>query len=474
MGKTILEKIWDHHVVTGKERRRNLLYIDRHMIYEVTSAPAFEMLSAHHLDVRRPDLTYAIMDHNIPTTRDARATAESVTPQLQQLRANTDQHKIQLFDLSSPHQGITHIVAAELSLVEPGMTVACGDSHTCTLGAFGTLAVGVGTSEVFHILATQCLWESFPDQMRITLTGRLPTAVGAKDIMLWLIGSLGPEGARGRAVEYGGSVVSNLKMEERMTLCNMSVELGARTGVISPDFETVEYCLAHRGDRSDQDSLGTRYLSWATDADAIYPEELTFDVSGLEPQVTWGTNPGMVGGITSSIPSDSEIRNRPDSTSVFRALEYMGLEPGTDLTDITIDRVFIGSCSNSTLTDLRRAASVVKGRHVHPDIRAMVVPGSQRVKQRAEAEGLRDVFVSAGFEWREPGCSMCVALNADRLKPYERCASTSNRNFEGRQGANGRTHLVSPEMAAAAAIYGRFVDVSELREQFGLADHLGF
>jgi 3-isopropylmalate/(R)-2-methylmalate dehydratase large subunit len=448
VGRTLFEKIWDAHVVDERPDEPTLLYVDLHLVHEVTSAQAFEALRLAGRPVRRPDLTIATMDHNVPTEpgpiRDEIAKA-----QLEALRRNCEEFGVPLNATGSGREGIVHVMGPELGLTQPGMTVTCGDSHTSTHGAFATLAVGIGTTEVEHVLATQTLLQSKPRTMLIRFEGVLPLGVTPKDMVLGAIGEIGVAGGVGHAIEYAGPAIEALSMEGRMTICNMSIEAGARAGMIGPDETTFAY-LRDRGVETDP--------SWAevrSDPDAAFDRVVTIDVGRLTPQVTWGTNPGMV------VPVDGVVPD-PASPEDERALEYMGLTPGTPITEIAVDRVFIGSCTNARIEDLRAAAEVVSGQTVASTVRAMVVPGSAKVKAQAEAEGLDRVFTTAGFEWRQAGCSMCLGMNPDVLAPGERCASTSNRNFEGRQGAGGRTHLVSPAMAAAAAIAGHFTDVREL------------
>lgn len=476
MGKTIFEKIWDAHALAEREDGQTLLYIDRHYTHEVTSPIAFENLRIAKRRVRRPDLTFAIMDHNVPTgSRPGPVADELSAAQMLTLARNARDFGLTLFDLYSPFQGIVHVVMPELGLTIPGVTIACGDSHTCTHGAFGALALGIGTSEGEHVFATQTLWVKKPKQMEIVLEGRLQRCVMAKDVILYIIRMVGTGGAIGHAVEYTGELVRDLSIEERMTLCNMAVEAGARTAIISPDEKVYDYLkgapYAPAGEEWDE---AVRYWeSLRTDPSAKFEKRHTFDVSRLEPQVTWGTNPAMTVGVTETVPSPEDFEDKTQRLAVERALQYMGLRPGMKITDINVDVVFIGSCTNARLSDLIEAARVVKGKKVASGVRAMVVPGSQLVKRRAERMGLHKIFMEAGFEWRNSGCSMCIAMNEDRLKPGERCASTSNRNFENRQGPGGRTHLVSPLMAAAAAIEGHFVDVRDLDlfdiEELGLS-----
>jgi 3-isopropylmalate/(R)-2-methylmalate dehydratase large subunit len=455
MSRTLFRKIWDVHVVAdGGASAPSLLWIDLHLVHEVTSPQAFESLRFSGRRVRRTDLTVATMDHNVPTT-EGPITDPLAKQQLDALRRNCEEFGVRLFATGSGREGIVHVIGPELGLTQPGMTIVCGDSHTSTHGAFGALAFGIGTSEVEHVLATQTLPQALPRTMRVDLTGELPFGLTAKDVVLAAIGTLGVSGGQGHVVEYTGAAVRALSMEGRMTICNMSIEAGARAGLIAPD-ETTRAYLEGRPGFVDSD-----WSDWRTDDGAGYDAVHTVDVTSLRPQVTWGTNPGMVASVDAVVPDPSEFEPE-ERESVERALRYMDLVPGTPLADIRIDKVFIGSCTNGRIEDLRAAARVVDGRRVAAGVHAIVVPGSAQVKRQAEEEGLRDVFERAGFEWRRAGCSMCLGMNPDVLQPGERCASTSNRNFEGRQGAGGRTHLLSPPMAAAAAIAGRFADVREL------------
>lgn len=459
-GKTLFEKVWDQHVVEEDQDGRALLYIDLHLVHEVTSPQAFDGLRLAGRKMRRPERTIATVDHNVPTTdRSLPIADEASRNQIAALRENAKSFGIRLHDVTSADQGIVHVIGPELGYTQPGMTIVCGDSHTSTHGAFGALAFGIGTSQVEHVLATQTLMVERPRTMEIRVDGTAPFGVSAKDIILAIIGKIGVGGGRGHVLEYTGEAIRSLSMAGRMTVCNMSIEAGARAGMIAPDDTTVEYLkgrrLAPKGDAWRE--AESRWRELRTDSDATYDQLVRLDASELVPQVTWGTNPGMVAPVTGQVPSlpDDPVA----SAAAERALEYMGLEPGTPLEEISVDRVFIGSCTNARIEDLREAARVLDGRKVHPRVRAMVVPGSTGVKVLAEAEGIDRVFREAGFEWRESGCSMCLGMNPDILSPLERCASTSNRNFEGRQGRGGRTHLVSPAMAAAAAVEGHFVDV---------------
>ncbi|PTX55126.1 3-isopropylmalate/(R)-2-methylmalate dehydratase large subunit [Melghirimyces profundicolus] len=460
--RTLFEKVWDRHVIDQEKGKPAILYIDLHLIHEVTSPQAFEGLRLNGRKVRRPDLTVATMDHNVPTAnRNLPVTDGTSAKQMDTLAQNCRDFGIRLYDLHDPGQGIVHVIGPELGLTLPGKTIVCGDSHTSTHGAFGSLAFGIGTSEVEHVLATQCLQQLKPDTMEVHVKGSLPPGVTAKDVILALIAKIGTDGATGTVIEYTGEAIRNMSMEERMTVCNMSIEAGARAGMVAPDETTFRYLegrpFAPKGEafeRAKEDWLELR-----TDEGAVYDRRVELDASQIAPQVTWGTSPGMGTAVTGRVPDPESFPTETEKKSAKRALEYMGLTPGTPMTEIPLDRVFIGSCTNARLEDLRAAARVVKGRKVNPRVRAMVVPGSQQVKRQAENEGLDRVFLDAGFEWRESGCSMCLAMNDDTLKEGERCASTSNRNFEGRQGRGGRTHLVSPMMAAAAAIEGHFVDL---------------
>ncbi len=463
--KTMFEKIWDRHVVVDEEGKPPLLYIDLHLIHEVTSPQAFEGLRLAGRKVRRPDLTVATMDHNVPTTDRALPIVDQISAkQIETLVNNCNEFGVSLYDLHSPDQGIVHVIGPELGLTQPGKTIVCGDSHTSTHGAFGALAFGIGTSEVEHVLATQCLPQSKPQTLEVYVDGELRPGVTAKDVILAVIGKIGTAGATGTVIEYTGPVIRALSMEQRMTICNMSIEAGARAGMVAPDEKTFAYLQGRRfapqGEAFEQAVAEWKQL--VTDPGAKYDKRVVINASELAPQVTWGTNPGMVVGVDGRVPNPDDFDNEVDRKAAIRALEYMDLTPGTPITDLKLDRVFIGSCTNARIEDLRAAAAVVKGKKVSSTLRAMVVPGSQQVKAQAEAEGLAAIFQEAGFEWRESGCSMCLGMNPDILEPGERCASTSNRNFEGRQGKGGRTHLVSPQMAAAAALAGRFVDIRSL------------
>jgi 3-isopropylmalate/(R)-2-methylmalate dehydratase large subunit len=455
MKKTLFRKVWDAHLVTDGGDGKCLLWIDLHLVHEVTSPQAFESLRAAGRTVRRPDLTVATMDHNVPTT-DGPITDTLAKQQLDALQENCEEFGVRLFATGSGREGIVHVIGPELGLSQPGMTIVCGDSHTATHGAVGALAFGIGTSEVEHVLATQTLPQSRPRTMQVDFVGALPFGLTAKDMVLAAIGELGVAGGQGHVIEYTGEAVRGLSMEGRMTVCNMSIEAGARAGLIAPDETTLAYLSGRPA------FVETDWSDLHTDEGAEYDAVRTIDVSSLAPQVTWGTNPGMVAPIDAVVPDPADYDESDARAAVERALRYMDLTPGTPLRDIRIDKVFIGSCTNARIEDLRAAARVADGRRVADGVHAIVVPGSAQVKRQAEEEGLRDVFERAGFEWRRAGCSMCLGMNPDILQPGERCASTSNRNFEGRQGAGGRTHQLSPAMAAAAAVTGRFADVREL------------
>jgi len=462
--KTLFDKIWEQHVVYEEEGRPTLLYIDLHLVHEVTSPQAFEGLRIAGRKVRRPELTFATMDHNVPTTDRSLPIKDPISKkQIETLRVNCKEFEIKLFDLNSPNQGIVHVIGPELGLTRPGMTIVCGDSHTSTHGAFGSLAFGIGTSEVEHVLATQCLWQDRPKVFEVKVDGKRHKGVTAKDIILSIIGEIGTAGATGTVVEYRGEAIEDLTMEERMTVCNMSIEAGARAGMIAPDNKTFEYMKGrpYIPSGTDYDNLVEYWNKLKTDKDAQFDRSILLSASKMAPQVSWGTNPGMVLGIDESIPDPNDFPDENQRKATQHALEYMDLKPGTKISDIQVDRIFIGSCTNSRIDDLVAAAKIVKGRKVSSKLRAMVVPGSQLVKIQAEKLGLDSIFKDAGFEWREAGCSMCLGMNPDILSPGERCASTSNRNFEGRQGKGGRTHLLSPIMAAAAAIEGHFVDIRD-------------
>jgi len=463
MPKTLFEKVWDSHVVRAPEDEPTLLYIDLHLVHEVTSPQAFEGLRLAHRRVRRPDLTFATVDHNVPTTTDERFQIKDqiAAQQIATLRKNCEAHRIPLFDIGSGRQGIVHVIGPELGLTQPGMTIVCGDSHTSTHGAFGALAFGIGTSEVEHVLATQCVSQKKPRSMRISITGDLPEGTTSKDLILEIIRRLGTDGGTGYVIEYAGDTVRRLTMEERMTMCNMSIECGARAGMVTPDATTFAY-LQRRPYAPAGDAWNEAVTAWqrlATDENASFDREIDIDGARLEPIVTWGTNPGMSVPVTATVPDPADAHTASEQGAMVSALAYMGLKAGTRIEEIHLDRVFIGSCTNGRLEDLREAAKVIHGHKVHPNVTVLVVPGSEAVKQAAEREGLDRIFIEAGAQWREPGCSMCLGMNPDTLAPKQRCASTSNRNFEGRQGRDGRTHLVSPATAAASAVAGHFVDV---------------
>ena len=466
MGKTLFERVWDAHVVREEVDGPALLYVDLHLIHEVTSPQAFEGLRLAGRPVRRPDLSVATMDHNVPT-QDGPITDPLARAQLEALRRNCEEFGVPLYATGSGREGIVHVIGPELGLTQPGMTIVCGDSHTSTHGAFGALAFGIGTSEVEHVLATQTLPQRKPGTMLVRFEGELPLGVTAKDAILGAIGQLGVAGGVGHVIEYAGSVVRGLSMEGRMTICNMSIEAGARAGMVAPDETTFAYLEGRPGvpTGAEWERRLDEWRSLPSDEDAAFDRELEIDARKLAPQVTWGTNPGMVAPVDGRVPDPSQIADPEDRAAAERALAYMALEPGTPISEIQVDRVFIGSCTNARIEDLRVAAGIVAGRRVHPSVRAMVVPGSAAVRRQAETEGLDEVFLRAGFEWRLAGCSMCLGMNPDVLAPGERCASTSNRNFEGRQGQGGRTHLVSPAMAAAVALAGHFVDPRELEPE---------
>jgi 3-isopropylmalate/(R)-2-methylmalate dehydratase large subunit len=460
--RTLLDRLWDTHVVRELDDDRSLLYVDLHLVHEVTSPQAFAGLDAAGRGVRRPDRTFATVDHNVPTTaRHLPIVDHLAQAQLDALRRHCTKHGIPLFDLDSGDQGIVHVIGPELGLTQPGMTIVCGDSHTTTHGAFGALAFGIGTTEVEQVLATQCLVRQKPKAMHIVLDGTLAPGVSAKDAALAVVGTLGMAGGTGHVIEFGGSLIGRLSMDQRMTLCNMSIEAGATASMVPPDDVTFSYVAGRRFAPPDVSWPATvsKWRQLASDPGAAFDRVVTIDVTALPPLVTWGTRPDMVVPITDVVPDPGASRDERERDAMTRALDYMALSPGTPMTAVTVDRVFIGSCTNARLEDLRAAARVARGHHVDKRVHAMVVPGSERIKIAAEREGLDRVFRDAGFDWREPGCSMCLGMNPDILKPGERSASTSNRNFEGRQGRGGRTHLVSPAMAAAAAVTGHFADV---------------
>ncbi len=462
--RTMFEKIWDDHVVESEAGKQTILYIDLQLVHEVTSPQAFEGLRLADRKVRRPERTLATVDHNVPTTDRSLPIADPISKkQIDTLRQNCREFGIRLYDIADDENGIVHVIGPELGYTQPGMTIVCGDSHTATHGALGALAFGVGTSEVEHVLATQTLLQHKPKTLLIRVDGRLPSGVSAKDLILYVIGRLSTSGGVGYCIEYAGETIRDLSMEERMTVCNMSIEAGARAGLIAPDETTFDYLRGRRFAPNDFDAAVERWRKLPTDAGAKFDRTETFDASVIQPQVTWGTTPAQVTDIGGRVPDPGDFADASERKSVAAALDYMGLKPGTAIEAIPIDCVFIGSCTNGRIEDLRAAATVVRGRRVAKGVRGLVVPGSGAVKRQAEAEGLDEIFRAAGLEWREPGCSMCLAMNPDILSPGERCAATSNRNFEGRQGKGGRTHLVSPAMAAAAAVAGHFVDVRAWR-----------
>ena len=470
--RTLAQKVWDRHIVdadaaggdatAADSGAPSLLYIDLHLVHEVTSPQAFEGLRLAGRTVRRPDLTLATMDHNVPTTDRSLPIADELSrKQMDVLQSNCDEFGIRLFNMQSRQQGIVHMIGPEMGVTQPGTTIVCGDSHTATHGAFGALAFGIGTSEIEHVLATQTLTQAKPKMMAIEVEGDLPPGTTAKDLILAIIGQIGVAGGIGHIIEYRGKAIMDLSMEARMTICNMTIEAGARAGLIAPDETTFAYLKGrpHAPQGADWDAALESWRELVTDDDATFDTVITFDATQLIPTVTWGTTPDMSVPVTGSVPYPDQTE---DAEQTQRALDYMGLEAGTSVTDIKPDRIFIGSCTNGRISDLRAAAGILEGNHIAEGISGMVVPGSYPVKMQAEAEGLDQIFIDAGFEWREPGCSMCLGMNPDTLAPGERAASTSNRNFEGRQGKDGRTHLVSPEMAAAAAVAGHFVDVRDL------------
>jgi 3-isopropylmalate/(R)-2-methylmalate dehydratase large subunit len=468
MPQTLFEKIWDSHVVVERDDGPSILYIDRHLVHEVTSPQAFEGLRLNKRGVRRPDLTIATMDHNVPTSDRSLPIVDQISGlQIKTLEKNCQDFGIQLFDIKSPYQGIVHVIGPQLGITLPGTTIVCGDSHTSTHGAFGALAFGIGTSEVEHVLATQTIRMEKPKPFEIKVVGKRknPRTITAKDIILSIIRHIGTDGGTGTVVEYRGEAISDLTMEQRMTICNMSIEAGARAGLVAPDQKTFDYLRGRKFTPKNYDELVSKWQETLyTDSNTSFAKSFTIDAGSIAPQVSWGTNPAMVCDVTESVPFPEEYAkgNEDQRKAAEKALQYMNLKAGTQMTDIEIDRVFIGSCTNSRIEDLIEASNVIKGKKVASKVRAMVVPGSQMVKKQAEEMGLDKIFKDANFEWRESGCSMCLGMNPDILASGERCASTSNRNFEGRQGTGGRTHLVSPIMAAAAAIKGHFVDVREM------------
>jgi len=466
MPQTLYDKIWNEHIVHQQDDETTLLYVDRHLIHEVTSPQAFESLRLSKRKVRKPNLTLAVADHNVPTTNRSKGIEDAESKiQVETLEKNCKEFDIELFDMKDKRQGIVHIIGPEQGFTQPGTVIVCGDSHTATHGAFGALAFGIGTSEVEHVLATQTLIQKKSKNLRINVIGKLPTGVAAKDVILQTIGKIGTAGGTGMVIEYAGSVIENLDIEQRMTICNMSVEAGARAGLIAPDEKTIQYLkdkpMSPR--KTNWDKAEEYWSKLKSDKEAKFNKEAEIKGEDIDPMVTWGTSPQDVVSITGYVPDPTKEKNENKRESMNRSLNYMGLKPNTKITDIKVDRIFIGSCTNGRIGDLRDAAKIIKGKKVAQHVNAMVVPGSGLVKQQAEEEGIDKVFKNAGFEWREPGCSMCLAMNADKLNPRERCASTSNRNFEGRQGRGGRTHLVSPAMAAAAAINGHLTDVRKFK-----------
>ena len=466
MPQTLYEKIWNEHIVHQQGDGTTLLYVDRHLIHEVTSPQAFEGLRLSKRKVRKPNLILAVADHNVPTTNRSKGINDRESKiQVETLETNCKEFGIELFDMKDKRQGIVHIIGPEQGFTQPGTVIVCGDSHTATHGAFGALAFGIGTSEVEHVLATQTLIQKKSKNLRVKVIGKLPTGVTSKDIILQTIGKIGTAGGTGMVIEYAGSVIENLNIEQRMTICNMSIEAGARAGLIAPDEKTIQY-LKDRPmspKKTNWDKAAEYWSKLRSDTGARFDQEVEIKGDDISPMVTWGTSPQDVVSITGIVPDPEKEKNEARKASMNRSLNYMGLKPNTIITDIKVDRIFIGSCTNGRIVDLRDAAKIVKGKKVASHVNAMVVPGSGLVKQQAEEEGIDKIFKEAGFDWREPGCSMCLAMNADKLNPQERCASTSNRNFEGRQGRGGRTHLMSPAMAAAAAIDGHLTDVRKFQ-----------
>jgi|TARA_Y100000816_G_scaffold292399_1_gene287456 3-isopropylmalate/(R)-2-methylmalate dehydratase large subunit len=465
MPKTLYDKIWEDHLVHAQKDGTSLLYVDRHLIHEVTSPQAFEGLRLNNRKVRKPELTLAVADHNVPTTDRSKGISDMDSKiQVDTLRDNCKEFGVKLFDMNDKRQGIVHIIGPEQGFTQPGNVIVCGDSHTATHGAFGALAFGIGTSEVEHVLATQTLIQKKSKNLRISVEGKLPVGVTAKDVILKIIGTIGTAGGTGYVVEYAGEVIRNLSMEERMTICNMTIEAGARAGLIAPDEKTFNY-LKNRPMSPKEKNWNLAITNWKnlkSDENCKFDKEVLIKAEEIEPLVTWGTSPQDVSPITGQVPDPDKIKDKEKREALHRSLKYMGLNANMKITDIKIDKVFIGSCTNGRIEDLREAAKKLKGKKIAQHVQAMVVPGSGLVKTQAEQEGLDKIFINSGFEWREPGCSMCLAMNADKLNPQERCASTSNRNFEGRQGRGGRTHLVSPAMAVAAAIKGHLADVREI------------
>jgi len=467
MPQTLYDKIWNEHIVHQQDDKTTLLYVDRHLIHEVTSPQAFESLRLSKRKVRRPNLTLAVADHNVPTTDRLKGIDDEESKiQVETLERNCREFEIELFDMKDKRQGIVHIIGPEQGFTQPGTVIVCGDSHTATHGAFGALAFGIGTSEVEHVLATQTLIQKKSKNLLINITGKLPIGVTSKDVILQTIGKIGTAGGTGMVIEYAGEVIEKLNIEQRMTICNMSIEAGARAGLIAPDAKTIQY-LKDKPKSPKGINWDKAVQHWAqlkSDPDAKFDKKVEIKGDSISPMVTWGTSPQDVVPITGSVPDPEKEKDKDRKASINRSLNYMGLKPNTKMTDIKIDRIFIGSCTNGRISDLKESAKVIKGRKIATHVNALVVPGSGLVKEQAEKEGIDKVFKEAGFEWREPGCSMCLAMNADKLNPKERCASTSNRNFEGRQGRGGRTHLVSPAMAAAAAIDGHLTDVRKFRQ----------
>jgi len=465
MGKTLFEKIWDRHLVASIDESTNLVFIDLHLVHEVTSPQAFDSLRLAGRRVKHPEMTLATVDHGVPTSNRMLGIKDPLSKiQIEALENNCEEFGVTLFGISDPRQGIVHVIGPEQGITQPGMTIVCGDSHTATHGAFGALAFGIGTSEVEHVLATQTLAMEKPKTMKVEVVGDVSEGVGPKDIILGIIRKIGTGGGAGHVIEYAGDVVKNMSMENRMTICNMSIEGGARAGMIAPDEVTFNYLkeknYAPKG--SDWEDAIAEWGNLYSDEDAVFDKVVTINADELEPSISWGTNPSQVIFVNDTIPHPNDFDEESEKEAASRALEYMDLKPGEKISEIQLDRVFIGSCTNGRIEDLREAAEVVKGKKVSEKIGAMIVPGSTLVKKQAEEEGLDKVFIEAGFDWREAGCSMCLGMNPDILSPGERCASTSNRNYEGRQGAGGRTHLVSPKMAAAAALHGKFVDIRNL------------
>ena len=466
MPQTLYEKIWNEHIVHQQDDGTTLLYVDRHLVHEVTSPQAFEGLRLSKRKVRKPNLTLAVADHNVPTTNRLKGIDDEESKiQVEVLEKNCQEFGIELFDMKDKRQGIVHIIGPEQGFTQPGTVIVCGDSHTATHGAFGALAFGIGTSEVEHVLATQTLMQKKSKNLRVNVTGSLPTGVTSKDVILQIIGKIGTAGGTGMVIEYAGSVITNLNIEQRMTICNMSIEAGARAGLIAPDGKTIQYLKDKpmSPKKTDWDKAIEYWSKLKSDIGAKFDKEVEIKGDDISPMVTWGTSPQDVVSVTSSVPDPQKEKDEDRRASMNRSLDYMGLIPNTKITDIKVDRIFIGSCTNGRIGDLRDAAKILKGKKIAQHVNAMVVPGSGLVKQQAEEEGIDKVFKDSGFDWREPGCSMCLAMNADKLNPKERCASTSNRNFEGRQGRGGRTHLVSPAMAAAAAIDGHLTDVRKFQ-----------